>query len=349
MRRAPAEAFVGDEVRVDLVIANPTRKPRLWLSVRDPFVARSVVYLEALGPEGSTTLSTRRVAARRGVVDGGPVVVSTSAPFGVAEVRRNVPAAGRVVVFPRIVPVAAMPFLADPSGGSELKVARGRGEGREFHGIREYQRGDSLRHVHWPSTARHGSLVVREFERERPARVTVVVDTHGDSIALGDEETALDRCCSAAASVALEALRLGHGVTVAAARDGRLAVLEDADRTGALTLLAEARASGGMTLAEAVAATPDSPTVLVAFPTWRSNSAALLVPAVERLVVAGSRVAAVAVEVAPATSRAEPALSEAGTDELMVALAAAGADATLVRAGGTVADALSSAFAGAAR
>jgi hypothetical protein len=149
--------------------------------------------------------------------------------------------------------------------------------------------------------------------------------------------------------VALEALRLGHGLTLGTASAGRAVVEEDADRTAALTLLAQARAPGGMTLAEAVAAAPDSPTMLLAFPTWRSNSASLLVPAVERLVAAGSRVASIAVEVVPTTSRAEPVLSEGEVDELMVVLSAAGADVHLVRAGDSVADALSDAFAGAGR
>src|SRR5207249_9888254 len=118
----------------------------------------------------------------------------------------------------------------------------GRGAGGEFRAVREYQRGDSLRHVHWPSTARHGTLIVQEFERERPASLAVVVDTWADTG--GDEESALDLCCAAAASVAVEALRLGRRVSVAAARDGAVAAIPDADRREALTMLAELTAPG---------------------------------------------------------------------------------------------------------
>jgi uncharacterized protein (DUF58 family) len=240
-----------------------------------------------------------------------------------------------------------LPVSGDPSRGADDQVPNGRGPGREFHGIREYQHGDSLRHVHWPSTARHGSLVVREFERDRPARLAVVVDTAGDTPAVGDDETALDRCCSVAASAVLEALRRGHGVTLVTARDGQTAVLEDAERLPALSMLAELRAPGGMALSAVLAAVPSAPTTLVVFPTWRSNAAAVLAPAVERLVAAGSRVVAVAIEVT--VSRAEPTLPVSDVDELLAVLAAAGAEPVRVRPGRAVEDELASAFAGASR
>ena len=351
-RRAPGETFVGDDVPVDVTVTNPSGRPRLSVTIRDPFVAEANLFLPWL--EGATTvvLATRRTATRRGAVEGGPVVLSSGAPFGVAEVRRTVASSGRTVVFPRIVPVGALQLLGDAAAGTDDGIPLGRGQGREFHGIREYERGDSLRHVHWPSSARHGALVVREFERERPARLTVVVDTAGDTAVTDDDETALDRCCSVAASVALEALQRGHGLTVAAARDHRVTALEDAERQDALTLLAALRAPGGLTLAQTLADTPAAPTMLVTFPTWRTNTAPGLAPAIERLVAAGSKVACVAVEVA--SSRAEPALPERGVDELLAVLAAAGAETVRVPPGVSVADSLSgspsaAALSGAAR
>jgi uncharacterized protein (DUF58 family) len=346
-RRAPGETYVGDEVRVDLVVSNPTGRPRLSISIRDPFVAEANLFLPSIGARTTVTLPTRRTATRRGVAEGGPVVVSSSAPFGVAEVPRTVAAEGRTVVFPRVVPVSALALQGDPAAGPDDELPLGRGPGREFHGIREYQRGDSLRHVHWPSSARHGGLVVREFERERPARMTVVVDTAGDTRDGDSEESALDRCCSVAASVAVAALRQGHGVTVAAARDGGLFQLEDVDRFDALTFLAELGAPGGLTLAQALPSTGRAPSMLLVFPTWRSNAAAELVPPVEGLIAAGCRVVVVVVEVG--ASRAEPILPDGAVEELVAVLSAAGAESIRVPPGRPVAEALSMTPAGAAR
>ncbi len=334
-RRAPDEAFAGDEVRVDLAMTNRSRRLALSLSVRDPFVAPATVFVPWLRPGETVTAVTTRTVARRGVVDGGPVEVASSAPFGVAEVRRAVRAPGRIVVYPRLVPVGDLALLGASGAGGESTRSAGRGPGREFHGVREYQPGDSLRHVHWPSTARHGSLIVREFEPDRPARLSVVVDTWADAGSNGPE-TPLDLCCSAGASVAAEALRRGHGITVAGGRNGAVAVAPDADRATALTWFAELRAPGGLALADVLrqagASLAGSASILLVFPTWHSNPAPALAPEVERLGGEGRKVAAVVVDAAAARPSV-PFLSPAEVGELVAALDAAGADVHLVRAG----------------
>jgi len=328
VRRAAGEVFPGDAVRVDLVVSNPTRRPKLSVSVRDPHVQPATVFLSSIPPGGTVTATTGRTASRRGVVEGGTVEVASSAPFGVAEVRRTVSAGGRTVVFPRIVPVAGLPFLGAPLTGPSSENTGQRGPGPEFHGIREYQQGDTLRHVHWRSTARHGALIVREFEREQPAHLLVVVDTYADTTEESGD-TALDVCCSAAASVALDALGWGSGVSLAVAGARGMEIATGVDRGDALTKLAELRASGEAPVAgaidaarEAVAATA----MLVALPTWRSNEARTLVPAVRRATGNGLHVAAVVVDVTHGSRRGAPELAPAEVDELVGGLAAGGAE-----------------------
>jgi len=51
-----------------------------------------------------------------------------------------------------------------------------RGLGREFESLREYQRGDEVRNIAWPATARRGKLITREFTTERSQQVWVVLD-----------------------------------------------------------------------------------------------------------------------------------------------------------------------------
>ena len=41
-----------------------------------------------------------------------------------------------------------------------------KGIGQDYYGVREYVRGDSLRHIHWRSSARHGQLIVKEYQQE---------------------------------------------------------------------------------------------------------------------------------------------------------------------------------------
>jgi uncharacterized protein (DUF58 family) len=51
-----------------------------------------------------------------------------------------------------------------------------RGLGREFESLREYQRGDEIRNIAWPATARRGKLITREFTTERSQQVWIVLD-----------------------------------------------------------------------------------------------------------------------------------------------------------------------------
>jgi len=327
-RRAPAEAFVGDEVRVDLVVTNTTRRSKLWVLVRDSHIAPASAFVPGLGSRASVASTTVRRASRRGVVDGGALQVVSSAPFGVAEARRSVAAGGRTVVYPRVVPVTSFSLLdAGWKSGEEAPRVAGRGLGQEFLGVREDQRGDSLRHVHWPSTARHGSLIVREFEQERRGWLVVIVDSWADA---GEAETALDLCCSVAGSVALAALASGRSVSFAAARDGELLPPLELGRTEALTWLAELRAPGGLSFPAAVeAAAPmlrPPATCLLVFPTWRPNTGRSMARAVAALGAAGVPVAAVVVDASGLRSRV-PVLTPAEAEELRAGLVRAGADA----------------------
>jgi hypothetical protein len=61
------------------------------------------------------------------------------------------------------------------------------GSGNELFGIREYRAGDSLRRIHWRSSARHGELVVREYEPPGVQTVKIVVDPAPPTPAIADQ------------------------------------------------------------------------------------------------------------------------------------------------------------------
>ena len=68
-----------------------------------------------------------------------------------------------------------------------------------FHALRDYEPGDDRRSVHWPSTARYGRLIVRQFEETHRSHHMVVLDTRIDSWDRLSFETAV----SVAASLAI--------------------------------------------------------------------------------------------------------------------------------------------------
>jgi uncharacterized protein (DUF58 family) len=146
---------------------------------------------------------------RRGVLTRVRVEVVTAAPLGLARWRRRilVPLPSPVDVAPRREPTRCPIVVGDTQTPSELAhLAAG---GTELtRGVREYADGDPIRAVHWPATARTGTVMVREYEGPRRPVVVLVVDLRGP-----DPEVVASR----AAGMADDALRSGARVELATA------------------------------------------------------------------------------------------------------------------------------------
>ncbi len=334
-RRAPAEVAQGDEAFVDLIVTNRAHGVRLGLLLDDPHVARTLLYVTKVSPGERVELVTERPARKRGVQEDSVVSLRSAAPFGVAERRRLVTVAGSTIVLPAVLPLGPLPFLtaaSDPSRHSRSDPHRG--SGPEYLGIRDYRPGDSPRHVHWPSTARTGTVMVRELEEERSRRLAIVVDTLTD---VGDEGTPLDACCTAAASIARVALADGHSLRTIAKRPGRSVDVSDDVEEGSLRRRLAAIVPDGVPLAELVdlgaEAFRDVDTVVLIFPTWRTNGDGALAQAVDALTAAHARVVAVPVEVGPDDARRMAAMRAEEVDAFVATLVRAGADVYVWRHG----------------
>lgn len=53
---------------------------------------------------------------------------------------------------------------------------RKRGQGQDFHQIRNYSQGDSVRHLDWKATARYQRLMTREYQDERDQHIIFLLD-----------------------------------------------------------------------------------------------------------------------------------------------------------------------------
>jgi uncharacterized protein (DUF58 family) len=201
--------------------------------------------------------------------------------------------------------------------------------------------------------------MVREFEEERTRRLLIVIDTERDATPAdtipadtipaeaipaeaipadaeprfgvsGQVPTPLDRCCTAAASLATAALARGHGARLAAATPGGLDVIGRADDHEILRWLAEL-APSGVSVADASAELPLDATrgvesVVIVAPVWRAAWSSL-VTAVGTLGGVVPRVACVLVGTAEGSDRVTPdALPDEALHEAGASLVAAGAE-----------------------
>jgi uncharacterized protein (DUF58 family) len=135
-------------------------------------------------------------------------------PFGLA--RATIAGAGlsRLTVYPPMHRLGALPSTggADPHAGLDRRRTLNRG-GDEFYALRPFSIGDELRRVHWPSTARHDELLVRQDELSWQGRITVVIDNTKSRMV----PEALDLATTVAASVLQAAHNRGNLVRLVTA------------------------------------------------------------------------------------------------------------------------------------
>jgi uncharacterized protein (DUF58 family) len=84
-----------------------------------------------------------------------------------------------------------------------------RGEGREFESMRDYVRGDELRHISWTATARRGKLTTRQYQIERDQTILVALDAGRLMTARIEQETKLDSAVHATLALFSAAARAG--------------------------------------------------------------------------------------------------------------------------------------------
>jgi uncharacterized protein (DUF58 family) len=147
---------------------------------------------------------------RRGIVKVGPVSVVRGDPLGLFERvhRRDEPI--DLFVHPRTVLFEgqSLGFLRDLEGLPATDLSP---DDVSFHALREYQPGDDLRHVHWKSTARTGSVMVRQYEETRRSHFVIGLSRHPGDYRTPEE---FELAISIAGSLGLRALRDSQRVEV---------------------------------------------------------------------------------------------------------------------------------------
>jgi len=202
----------GTQVDGVVEVVNISRRPALPAVIDVP-VGDGLVeaHVPIMGPNGRHTEPLRIAALHRGVIDVGPMTLARSDPVGL--MRREVSWPDRQTIFVHPVttglPATSVGEIHDLEGLASDAVVP---SDLAFHAIREYVAGDSLRHVHWRSTAKVGRLMVREYEESRRSRLAVLLGlAQGDY--LDDDE--LELAISVAASLAAQGVRDGRDMYVA--------------------------------------------------------------------------------------------------------------------------------------
>jgi uncharacterized protein (DUF58 family) len=158
-----------------------------------------------------------------------PVRLAIADPFGLAEAELALDENQSLVVYPRLAELGRLFF----DGGAGLEHGRRlllrRPVGFDLHSVRDYQQGESLRRVHWPSTARRGSLMVKELEDSPRDEVAVLLDGDPAGVAGAPPNSSFDAAVRVAGSILLAQVRRGRRCLLALNTSGREAQAVSAD------------------------------------------------------------------------------------------------------------------------
>jgi uncharacterized protein (DUF58 family) len=200
----PERVERGAIALASLEVCNPGRRfTSRSVDAVDVVAGRSVrVRVPRLRPGRSVVRTYRLPTSARGVFPVGPLRIERSDPFGLLRRTRTVGLGDTLWVHPKVHPLPSP--VSRRASAREGPVFDSAPRGRVvFHALREYDLGDDLRLVHWPSVAKTGTLMVKQHIDATEPTVAVVLDHRPASYRdEGDIEEAFD----VAASVAVAAL-----------------------------------------------------------------------------------------------------------------------------------------------
>jgi uncharacterized protein (DUF58 family) len=223
-RRVPHGVCAGDLLVVNVQLTNRRRRIGSWATV-----VQDEIRAEAGPGRGQTSRPTvfflyvPAGQSREGVYRGrlphrgryrlGPTRISTRFPFGLLQRWVRFDQADTLMVYPRLGRLRPgwITRATETFEGTRRQKRRHSRTTGEFFGVREWQHGDSPRWIHWRSSARHDTLVVRQFERHRNRDVAVFLDLWQPGAPEPEHQENVELAVSFAATVVADVCRKGGG------------------------------------------------------------------------------------------------------------------------------------------
>ena len=196
------------------------------------------------------TYVLERVPRGRYVVEAARATIDD--PFGLARSEVDLAAGGSLLVYPRLVAVERLFSEGGAHAQDGRRLLLRRPSGFDLHSVREYEQGESLRKVHWRTTARRGQLMVKELEDAPRDEIAVLLDAEASAVA-GES---FDEQVRAAGSILRSHAARGRRAVLAVNSEQRPSIRVsslDGDWLAALGLLAAAEPDGTRPVVELLA------------------------------------------------------------------------------------------------
>lgn len=221
-------ATEGDKVQVILSIRNSFPWPIWGLAVEGGFFSEDLsndadptaVALERVPGWSTSEYVWEYKPHRRGVYPATESQVTNAFPFGIWTARDLICIESTTTVWPRTVKLASVPPVPGTNLAATGCLMDSAGHAGDVLAVRPYRRGDSLKHVHWAQTARHGQFIVCERQAATQRNVNVAIDTDPQIHFSIGQENSLEWTVRIAASLIREFHEHGWIVTCSPSADG---------------------------------------------------------------------------------------------------------------------------------
>lgn len=240
---------IGQRVAVAVTIRNTGRLPIVWVLLEDVLPSSALRFNPpSLAVQGRRLELTKLAAGerktflyqvtcnRRGFYQIGPLVAETGDLFGLHRRYRLLTEPTYLTVRPEIVPLEGYDIASRRPVGEVRLAHRLFEDPTRLAGCRAYQAGDPLRRIHWPATARTGSLQTKIFDPSSVAGATILLDLNRNAFETQHEPVRSELAITTAASLSAHILRLGQQVgLVSNGRDAAARIRNEGWQTDART------------------------------------------------------------------------------------------------------------------
>lgn len=220
-RRFESRCLHGEPIQIEIAVANRGFLPVPWLRVQDrlPVALAAGLRVErviSLGPRGEASFTIDLVGRQRGWYRLGPISVELGDVLGLNLLRLERATDRHLIVHPKVVPVGALGLPSRLPFGDVRTRQRLFEDPARVAGVRDYQTGDSLRLVHWRTSAAIGRLQVRRHEPALTLLTLIALDLDPGRYEASATYYATELAIEVAASLACRLVGLRQEVGLAA-------------------------------------------------------------------------------------------------------------------------------------
>jgi uncharacterized protein (DUF58 family) len=215
-RNMPGRVVEEDYLQVEAHLRNKGIIPLFNFILADEFPCagsssgRKTVLIQYLGANSSLSFKYQCLCQQRGKYRIGPFSVYLFDPWGIFFIKKTYYIYSELYVYPRIFNIRRFPPLIKgnvPWFG--IDTSRVSGDEHDFFGVREYRLGDPIKRIHWLSTARKNSLIVKEFQQRAFFSASIIFGLQKDKNFGEGKQTVAEYTVRIAASIASYLIQRG--------------------------------------------------------------------------------------------------------------------------------------------